>query len=131
MVADLVESSGVEQTFVHDLESFFWVLFWIVLMQVKTSWNDAKHSSFLATTFSLRVFIGSGGGVTGGDLKTNFLHWNSVLKEVNFNIPNNPPFCNLLDGLHELLWVQHCDLPHVQLVQSAFGPRVLDGGPPL
>jgi len=131
MAADLVESSDVEQTFVHDLESFFWVLFWIVLMQVKTSWNDAKRSSFLATTFSPGVSIGSEGGTTGGDSKKNFLLWESALKEKNFNTPNNSPLHDLLDGLHELLRVRHCDPPHVQQAQSVFAPRVLDGGPPL
>ena len=47
MAADLVESSGIKQTFVHDLELFFWVLLWIVLTQVEIKLAGMFQSAHL------------------------------------------------------------------------------------
>ncbi|KAF8498044.1 hypothetical protein F5888DRAFT_1567446, partial [Russula emetica] len=37
MAAELIECPKIRHTFIHDLESFFWVLMWIVVTQVPTT----------------------------------------------------------------------------------------------
>ena len=44
MAADLMGSSDIPQTFVHDLESFFWVMLWIVKTLVPSSWSPSTRS---------------------------------------------------------------------------------------
>jgi hypothetical protein len=62
MAADLIEDSTIAHTFVHDLESFFWVLVWVVVSYMRTKWTVGERSSFLKDTMCPKVYgLGSGG----------------------------------------------------------------------
>ncbi len=93
MAGDLIQQFNIWHTFAHDLESFFWVLLWIVLTQVPTYYTDAVCSSFIHGMMSPKVCSGS-----GGSAKTNFLVSSCMLEErvEDFCLPNNP-------SLHALL----------------------------
>jgi len=93
MAADLIGSSGIQQTFVHDLESFFWVLLWIVLTQVETGWNDLRRSDFLETTFSPKIYGDSGSSSKLVSLTPNILHAH------DFRIPGNTALTDFVHGL--------------------------------
>jgi hypothetical protein len=56
MAADFVKRSDIPQTLVHDLESFFWVLLWLVLTKVETNWKGGRLSSFIMRPWT-RKFI--------------------------------------------------------------------------
>jgi hypothetical protein len=76
MAADLVKDPDAHQDTPHDLESFFWVLMWVVVKCVQTSWDQPSRSSFIYDTMSPRVYghIGSETtGASGGFAKMNFL----------------------------------------------------------
>ena len=96
MAADLVASPTIPQTFHHDLESFFWVLLWMVLRQMRTSWTEAKLSAFLKSKFSPTLYEQSG-GVYGGESKKNFLLNPLSLKD--FQISENTILTELVKGL--------------------------------
>lgn len=99
MAADLVESSsGILHRLHHDLESFFWVLMWIILTRVPTSWSDDARTSFVNQTMSPMVYSHSGG--TGGTLKSSWLTSDRPLIEEKFQIPASP---NLRELAEELL----------------------------
>ena len=61
MAADLVNDFDADQDTTHDLESFFWVLMWVVVKCIQTNWDQLSCSSFIYDTMSLRVYghIGS------------------------------------------------------------------------
>ena len=120
MAADLVQSPDTQQTFIHDLESFFWVLLWIVLTQVETSWDNDARSSFLSTTFSPKVY-----GRTGGSAKLMFLS-SDGLDQSKFSIPNNPKLAELLREVKKLFSYRHKEKP--KEVKSIYDPLVIDGG---
>lgn len=120
MAADLVQSQNIEQKFIHDLESFFWVLLWIVLTQVETSWDSGTRSSFLSTTFSPKVY-----GHTGGSSKLMFLS-SDGLDESKFSIPNNPTLADLLREVKKLFSYRHKEMP--KKVKSIYDPSVIYGG---
>jgi Fungal protein kinase len=62
MAGDLVQRSDIQHTFAHDLESFFWVLLWIVLTRVKFNYDNAtERSTIIHNTMNPRVCDGSGG----------------------------------------------------------------------
>ncbi|KAI9511079.1 hypothetical protein F5148DRAFT_994260 [Russula earlei] len=60
MAADLVCNPAIPQTFVHDLESAFWVLIWNAVLYMETNMNDGLRSSFLKK-MSPEMFEGTGG----------------------------------------------------------------------
>src|SRR5216684_3793940 len=93
MAGDLIQQFNIWHTFAHDLESFFWVILWIVLTQVQTYYTDAVCSSFIHRTMSPKVCSGS-----GGSMKMNFLVLSHMLEErvEDFCLPNNPSLCALL-----------------------------------
>jgi hypothetical protein len=106
MAADLVERSDIPQTFVHDLESFFWVLLWMVLTRVKTSWPEEVISSFIHETMNSRVYSGF-----GGRGKIDFLVAKVALNENRFKISGNSVLRDLLEGLQSLLAARHQERP--------------------
>jgi serine/threonine protein kinase len=93
MAGDLTADPKIQQTFAHDLESFFWVLLWIVLTRVQNGSEDRIRSSFIHGTMNPRIFKGS-----GGPNKKLFLTSSLALGEVwdGFSLPENEPLFSLL-----------------------------------
>jgi Fungal protein kinase len=89
MAADLVENPYICHTFVHDLESLFWVLMWMIATWVNTSWDINSCSNFINDTITLKLYTTSGGRV-----KKLWLTLGELLKELK--IPNNPPLKELV-----------------------------------
>src|SRR5258708_35839923 len=108
MAGDLVQQFNIRHTFTHDLESFFWVLLWIVLTWVPTYYTDAVRSGFIHGTMSPKVCSDS-----GGSTKTNFLVSSRMLeeREEDFRLPNNPSLCTLLVEMKHTLADWYLSLP--------------------
>src|SRR5258708_35953836 len=108
MAGDLVQQFNIQHTFAYDLESFFWVLLWIVLTWVPTYYTDAVHSSFIHRMMSLKVCSGS-----GGSAKMNFLVSSHMLEErvKDFRLPNNPSLHTLLVEMKCTVANQYLSLP--------------------
>jgi hypothetical protein len=77
MAADLVESSEIPQTLEHDLESFFWVILWIVMTRVPTNWTDEARSILINDTMSPKVY-----SHTRGPVKKNWLVHQEMVKRL-------------------------------------------------
>ena len=118
MAADLIGSPDIQQTFVHDLESFFWVLLWIVLTQVKTSWSNFKCSEFLDTTFSSRIY-----GDIGSTSKLWFLK--SIVTAKDFQIPGNLTLTDLVLGLKTVVSSRYEIQPSNEI--RTYDPDRVDG----
>ncbi len=108
MAGDLIQQFNIWHTFAHDLESFFWVILWIVLTQVQTYYTDAVCSSFIHRTMSPKVCSGS-----GGSMKMNFLVSSHMLEErvEDFCLPNNPSLCALLVEMKHTVTDRYLSLP--------------------
>jgi hypothetical protein len=52
MAADLIKDPTISQTFVHDLESAFYVMFWLSLKYLPNSYAPSKRGSVLSTVFN-------------------------------------------------------------------------------
>jgi hypothetical protein len=100
MAADLVDDPTIPQTFIHDLESTFWVLLWVVLSYMETNWTDATCSSILKDMMSPRIYHSSS-GATGGRNKMSFL--TSPRSLFDLEVYNNPIIHELLDTLRQYL----------------------------
>jgi len=106
MAADLVERPNIPQTFVHDLESFFWVLLWIVLTRVQTSWTEGTRL-FIHEVMNPKVYENG----SGGRQKTIFLTAKYELSKKIFQIPGDPTLRDFLEGLYLLVATRYHDLP--------------------
>ena len=89
MAAKLIESSDVPHTVTHDLESFFWVLLWMVMAQVETNWEGKKLSLIFYDVMNCRA---------GSVVKADFLKTDRLAEE-EFEIPGNPYLRRLLEEL--------------------------------
>lgn len=96
MAGDLVKNPAERQTAVHDVESFFWVLMWIIVRRVGTDWNTEESSSFIVNTMDPRVV-----GNSGGNVKMNWLV--SSVSLDGFRIPNNKPLLRLVKKWKKLV----------------------------
>jgi hypothetical protein len=94
MAADLMGSSDIPQTFVHDLESFFWVMLWIVKTLVPSSWDPS-------TRLEIDAIMNPKSCV-----KKLFLSGHSTLLE-GLQIPNNTALRGLLISLKAIVGARH------------------------
>ena len=104
MAADIVVSPNVVHTFIHDVESAFWVLIWMTCTYLPISWDVGQRSSFLMNTMNPRIYLDTGGGQ-----KMAFLTARSLLD--SFTVIGNDIFTSLLLLLMDVLRVRHLPLP--------------------
>jgi hypothetical protein len=59
MAADLIKDPTISQTFVHDLESVFYVMFWLSLKYLPNSYAPSKRGSVCEelTTYETRDVV--------------------------------------------------------------------------
>jgi hypothetical protein len=115
MAADLVEDPTIPQKLEHDLESFFWVLFWIILMQVPCSWNIAIRSKFIEDTMNPKVY-----GQSGGQAKKTFLTNPFKLLKADFDIPHNESLRDFLRAMKEIVAPRHHPPPGAPTRPNAY-----------
>jgi Fungal protein kinase len=116
MAADLVRSSDIQHTFIQDLESFFWVLIWIVVTQVKSSWDDEMRTEFLEVTMRPKFYDQNRGKEnamssrchiqSGGTTKETFLT-STQLTDGKFDIPGNPTLRDFLIALKRIVAIRY------------------------
>jgi hypothetical protein len=100
MAADLVLKSSIPQTFVHDLESAFWVMIWVALLYLPSNWDTTDRSSFIRGTMNPPVFRGS-----GGFNKIHYMQSGRSLSGLRFD--GNEILDQLLSNLKMALAVRH------------------------
>ena len=79
MAAELIERPKIRHTFSHDLESFFWVLMWIVVTWVPTTWNESARSIFINGVMNPKVYSN-----IGSTEKSTWLKAGNPLREKGF-----------------------------------------------
>ncbi|KAH9058976.1 hypothetical protein EDB83DRAFT_2520747 [Lactarius deliciosus] len=104
MAADLIENPKINQTFIHNIESAFFVLLWMALHYLHSSWDVDGLSSFVDTVFNPQVY-----GNMGGLMKLMFMHIDQGLDNLSFT--DNFPLTDPLHGLKELLSIHHKSWP--------------------
>ena len=114
MAADLVKSSNTLQTLEHDLESFFWVLLWIILTQVPC-WDIELRSQFINDTMRPNVY-----GQSGSQGKITFLTSNRL--QGGFKIPNNTTLPMFLSRVKLTVAARH----HLDPSLKKFNPKTGD-----
>jgi Fungal protein kinase len=103
MATDLIYNPGTIHSFVHDLESAFWVLFSQVLRYVPISWADERRASIFNDIMNRTSYTNPRSRVnTGSSSKLSFLTSPVMLKD--FKVVSNDlsvhPLTKLLKALH-------------------------------
>jgi hypothetical protein len=104
MAADIVVSPNVVHTFIHDVESAFWVLIWMACAYLPISWDVGLRSSFMMDTMCPKIYLNTGGGS-----KLSFLTAGSMLDP--FTVIENGIFTGFLHALQDVLRVRYLPLP--------------------
>jgi len=120
MAADLVENPAIPHTPEHDLESVFWVLLWMTLLYMKTSWSIEIRSSTLNSTMSPDVYQSS-----GGRGKLDFMRNPCALNDLY--TPDNPKMEELLVGVFQTVRKRLEEVPRTSsLVVPSVGTEEKD-----
>ena len=120
MAADLIADPEISQTFVHDLESAFYVMFWLSLKYLPSSYDPSKRGLVLYKVFNpvpvdsplgtMRSSINleplhNRGINCGIDNKVNWMANSDDLS--NFEFTGNPTLSKLLSSLKKVLMHRH------------------------
>ena len=111
MAVDLVEKPDILQMFIHDIKSVFFLLLWMALLFVNSSWQNPCLSSFINNIFHPPVFGGSGGLV-----KVVFMR-SEQLETLKF--PGNAHLANLLRAWQSTLAVHYMKRPERDLCDDS------------
>ncbi|KAH9015347.1 hypothetical protein EDB84DRAFT_1567739 [Lactarius hengduanensis] len=104
MAADLIVNPKISHTFIHDIESTFFVLLWMATHYVQAKMATEELSGLVNSIFNPQVF-----GNSGGPGKLTFMRGVEELDNLIFR--DNTPLGNLLSVLKELLAVRHRKWP--------------------
>ncbi|KAI9433451.1 hypothetical protein H4582DRAFT_2060874 [Lactarius indigo] len=104
MVVDLIGNPKINQTFIHDIESAFFVLLWMATHYVQAKLQTDHLSGLVNSVFHPQIFRSSGGP---GNIM--FMHGEEELDGLIFH--DNAPLTQLLCTLKELLAVRHRKWP--------------------
>ncbi len=104
MAADLIRNPTINQTFIHDIESAFFVLLWMATHYVQAELQTDHLSGLVNSVFHPQIFRGS-----RAPGKIMFMHGKEELDELVFR--DNAPLTRLLRTLKELLAVRHRKQP--------------------
>ncbi|KAF8484210.1 hypothetical protein F5888DRAFT_1773518, partial [Russula emetica] len=131
MAAELIERPKIRHTFCHrrhDLESFFWVLMWIVVTRVPTTWDESARSIFINGVMNPKVY--SNIGSTDEPVTTEKSTWlkaGNPLREKGFRIRDNPILHELAMELYDSVAGQYCPRPSDQAPPTKLNPYILSG----
>ncbi|KAI9430286.1 hypothetical protein H4582DRAFT_2087211 [Lactarius indigo] len=104
MAADLIGNPKINQTFIHDIESAFFVLLWMATHYVQAELQTDHLSGLVNSVFHPQIF-----GSSGGPGKIMFMRGEEELDGLVFR--DNAPLTQLLCTLKELLAVHHRKRP--------------------
>ena len=100
MAADLVKNPRIEHTFVHDLESAFYVVFWLSIRLLPNSWSPSKRAIVMEEVFN--PLASSDGGPSS---KANWMA--RPPRGHRFSVNDNEPLSSLIDALLHLFFIRH------------------------
>jgi serine/threonine protein kinase len=116
MAADLIANPRISQTFVHDLESAFYIMFWLSLKYLPNSYDPSKRGSVLSQVFN-PIPLDSPLSWTRSSTYPDSLHnhgsdskanWMANSEDVNhFKVTGNDPLSCLLVSLKNMLGPRH------------------------
>ncbi|KAF8479414.1 hypothetical protein F5888DRAFT_1860273 [Russula emetica] len=122
MAAELIERPKIRHTFSHDLESFFWVLMWIVVTRVPTTWDESTRSIFINGVMNPKVYSN-----IGSTEKLTWLKAGNPLREKGFRIRDNPILHELAMELYDSVAGQYRPRPSDQAPPTKLNPYILSG----
>lgn len=115
MAADLVEDPKTTHTFVHDMESAFYVVFWLSIRFLPNSWNPQKRSLVMQELFDPPAF-----STVGSSSKKN---WMAQADTDQFEVVENTALTGLIFSLLPFFQARHVKIDDQPPGHLKFGPR--------
>jgi len=99
IAADLLHDPKLKHSFVHDLESFFYVLLHLCVLYLPTDWDATRRTGFLNSIADRRRFGKGGGTLT----KWYFMNASTAVALDKINFLHNKPLTDLVYKLKKVL----------------------------
>ena len=109
IAGDIIDNPNIVHTFAHDLESFFWVLLWIILTQVQTNMEQSRRSDLVHNIMNPKIVVNS-----RGQSKTFFVMAEASL--ASLEIPGNEALRGLITSLHSTVADRYKPVNQIKLV---------------
>ncbi|KAI9433375.1 hypothetical protein F5148DRAFT_113471 [Russula earlei] len=114
MAADLVKDPTINHTLVHDLESTFYVVFWISIRFLRNSWTPEERGVVMNDLFNPPAF-----STVGSASKRN---WMSKGDTNDFKILDNRPLTGLIHSLLPFFKARYLGIGNQPTDDLNFGP---------
>lgn len=101
MAADLVEDPTIDHTFVHDLESAFYVVFWLSIRLLPNSLDPGERAHIIREVFNSPPISGK-----ASDRKRSWVAAGPN-RQNQFKVHQNRPLTGLIDSLHRVFQVRY------------------------
>jgi serine/threonine protein kinase len=130
MAADLVSDPGISQTFVHDLESAFYVMYWLSLKYLPSSYPPSIRGQILAEVFNpppidspLSPSSNHGSlDSCGNGSKANWMANSGIINHYRFT--GNDPLSLLLSSLKDMLGLRHVNSAIIKAIFDKVKPML-------
>jgi hypothetical protein len=128
MAADLVANPRINHTFVHDLESAYYVVFWLSIRFLPNSWTPQKRAIVMHELFNPLAFSDE-----GASSKQVWMATSSPTHTMTFEVVGNPLLTGLIRSLNQHFHARHEYIVNQDKAAAAaaatttvpiFGPRV-------
>ena len=102
MAADLIANSKINHTFVHDLESAYYVVFWLSIRLLSNSWTPQKRAMVMHELFNPLAFSDE-----GACSKQDWMATSSPTYTMTFEVVGNPVLTGLIRSLNQHFHARH------------------------
>src|SRR6266567_6129344 len=115
MAANLVKDPIINHIFIHDLESAFYVIFWLSIRLLLNSWTSQKHALVMCNLFNPLAFSN-----VGTSTKKNWMA-KGVAETSDFHIIDNTALTGLILLLLLFFWARHVAIVDKPTAHIMFG----------
>jgi len=116
MATDLVKDPIINHTFIHDLESAFYIIFWLSIRLLPNSWTPQKRALVMCDLFNPLAFSN-----VGTFTKKNWMA-EGVAETSNFHIIGNTALTGLILSLLLFFQARHVAIVDKLTAHIMFGP---------
>ena len=116
MAANLVKDPMINHIFIHDLESAFYVIFWLSIRLLLNSWTSQKHALVMCNLFNPLAFSNM-----GTFTKKNWMA-KGIAETSNFHIVGNTALTGLILSLLLFFQARHVAIVDKLTAHIMFGP---------
>jgi len=118
MAADLVTDPTINHMFIHDLESAFYVVFWLSIRLLANTWTPERRALIMHDLFNPVASL-----TEGASSKKNWMAQPPLNEKERFEVVGNLTLTGLILSLLPFFQARHVEIVDQPTTHLNFGPR--------